>query len=562
MDVYEVLNKLQKVKRQKHNDWLARCPAHRDKNPSLGVTLKDGKILLKCWAGCSSESVVSSLGMQMKDLFEEPAYVPSNPIDRTQPVRVKPKPVNLDVPYSAEAEQTVLGLIMLDNSQAWEAEALLTADDFHFPSHRAVFGVELELAHENVEITPVTVADRLGSRLKEIGGISYLTELTGDLPPIGGIVPYVRILKDKSVKRGFIKLADAIKVAATESDARELLSVVESKADELRESLGGDKDGFRPVIEVAAEVHQDIQDIRDGKNPAIATGLGALDIQLRGGGYPGELHVLVAKTSKGKSAAMKQFAQNIATRGVPVGIITAEMTDKAVFKRMLAPVSGVPAWRFQPECPPAKLDALEEAIPAVAALPIFIDDQTTNIYELRARVKSLVRRYGVRVLFVDYLQLLSVRTEKNFSSMSRTEEVAFVSRALKKLAKELDIWIMALAQFNRSANAKDNEGKDVELDISQIAESGAIEKDADVVLILDMDKFVIGQPDRNAKIRIGKNRDAISDLTIELTFNGDWMILRERNSPLVLNRKDKQTKEMFEQPVEDDEHQIDNDPAF
>jgi replicative DNA helicase len=252
------------------------------------------------------------------------------------------------------------------------------------------------------------------------------------------------------------------------------------------------------------------------------------------------------------SALMKQIAQNCVSRGIPVGIVTAEMSDWEVMMRMLADIAKVPAWTIQTNVlREEQFERLEQGLVKLAGQPLWIDDRTTNIYEIRARVKSLVRAVIPKsqpiqdrkfVLFVDYLQLLEVKSE-DFSRfvMTRAQEVAKVSRVLKKLAKELNIWIFALAQFNRTANAKDETGQ-VRPEIHQLAESSGLEKDADLVGIIDMPEYIPGQAEREVALRIGKNRNA-PPLSLPYIFNGDYMNFRERDG-VVVKKKDVRTEMM------------------
>ncbi len=172
-------------------------------------------------------------------------------------------------------------------------------------------------------------------------------------------------------------------------------------------------------------------------------------------------------------------------------------------------------------------------------MPIWSNEDTTNIFQLRAQVKLLKARHDIKVLVVDYTQLLEMRDEKGFSKISQTEEIAYISKMLKRLAKELNIWVFALAQFNRSANQKNEEGQK-ELDKSQIKGSSAIEQDSDVVLIIDMDEYVVGQPERDGYIKVDKNRESLSDIKIKLIYNGNYLLFREPKEV----RKDERTKEM------------------
>jgi replicative DNA helicase len=453
------------------------------------------------------------------------------------------------LPHSFESEKAVLGAVILDNALIDQVEADLQPHDFYVRSHFHLYNAMLEMAHEGVEINPILVGEKLREQgnLEQVGGIAFISELTYGLPHFTNVKHYTRKIKDKSNKRKIINLANAITTQALEDsdEAEEVVRNFDAMMDVVREETTTEHTGFQSAIDIAPLLHQRLTDIKDGVSFAISTGLPLLDQATRGGGVPGELWVWSALTGGGKSALMKQIAQFCAKQGIPVGIVTAEMSDWEVMLRMLSDEAKVPAWTIQPNVlRQEQYDRLEQGLVKIASLPIYIDDRSTNIYEIRARVKSLVRSVTDKsqpiqdrkfVLFVDYLQLLEVKAE-DFGRfvMTRAQEVAKVSRILKKLAKELNIWIFALAQFNRTANSKDETGN-VKPEIHQLAESGGMEKDADLVGIIDMPEYVQGQPEREVGLRIGKNRNA-PPLTLPYIFNGDYLNFRERDKPVVKKR--------------------------
>lgn len=461
------------------------------------------------------------------------------------------------LPHSADAERAVLGAILLDNSLIDQAEAELQPADFYVRAHQFVFGTMVELAHEGQEINPILLGERLrtNGNLEQVGGVAFISELTYGLPHFTNLKAYARLIQDKATKRKVIHLANAATTQALEDseDAEEVVRNLDAMMDALREETQTEQTGFKSVIDVVPQLHQRLTDIRDGISFAISTGLPLLDQATRGGGVPGELWVWAALTGGGKSALMKQIAQFCAKSGIPVGIVTAEMSDWEVLMRMLADEAKVPAWTIQPNVlRQEQYERLEQGLVQIASLPLWIDDRSTNIYEIRARVKALVKAVVPKnvplqdrkfVLFVDYLQLLEVKSE-DFGRfvMTRAQEVAKVSRVLKKLAKELNIWIFALAQFNRTANAKDEMTGQVKPEIHQLAESSGLEKDADLVGIIDMPEYVQGQSERNVTFRIGKNRNA-PPLSLAFIFNGDYMNYRERDK-VVVKKKDERTELM------------------
>lgn len=451
-----------------------------------------------------------------------------------------------ELPNSDIAEQAVLGLIQLNNSLADDAISNLDVPDFYDNRNAAIFSTICELRLEGKEISAQLIGAKLGERLQRVGGFSYILNLTYGLPYTDSIDSYIRIIKDKAVKRNLIKRLEAtiddVWANHNERDAEEFITDLDSSLDTFR-GLSEQK-GFLSFMDVATSAHEKLERLRAGENPAISFGLPSLDEFIRGGAYAGETIVLAAKTSKGKSAMMKQFAHYIAMGGNPVGIVTAEMSNEAVLFRMLSPEAAVPNWQIKPEMNPSDIDALEKALPNVANLPIYITDKVFDVFELRAYVSRLVKTKGIKVLFVDYLQLLNAQTPR--MDLNRTQELALISRTLKLIAKEFGIVVFALAQFNRQANQKDESGKQVDLALHYLEGSGAIEKDADIGLLLDMEDYVVGQPERKATLEIAKNRESVSGVTIELIFNGNYLLFREPKSKLVENRIDKSTREMFE----------------
>lgn len=451
-------------------------------------------------------------------------------------------PEQSQLPNNEQAERAVLGEVLLYNELITEAAAELRSEDFYWPSCRLTFNAMLQLHNEDKEINPITIGEVIGNRGEKVGGISWLTNLTYGLPLVRSLKTFTDIIKEKSARRDIAKVTMVVHQAAMADNesSQELLTLLDTKVDPLRENTVSG--GFRAFADVAGDVAGKLADLRNGINPAISTGLSLLDKAIKGGGQPGELHVWAALTGKGKSVLCKQIAQNIAMRGEPVGIVTAEMSDYEVFFRMLSPAAKVPAWKIQHGISTIQLDKLDSTLLAVANLPIWIDDKTTNIYEIKARVKALYRYINsknivvdgkvqkLKVLFVDYLQLLEAIQASNYRQIiSRAQEMAIVSRMLKKLAKELDIWIVTLAQFNRKANEQDEEGL-TQPQLHHLAESGKLEQDADLVGIIDLDDYKVGQPIRNANLRIVKYRNGPT-LTLGYTFNGDFLVFEERKGP-------------------------------
>jgi replicative DNA helicase len=541
MHITDFLDRLEKV-RKNGRGWTARCPAHEDGRPSLAVTETDGKILVNCFAGCSADKIVSALGLDLSDLFEKPldadAPIPERVIEKRR-IEKAVERASVAPTYENSIEQNLLGHIILNNELIYEAESELDINDLTDSRCSKVFSAMIELSREGTDISPSFIVDKLPEE-----SISWVSNLTYGLLPVSSLSSYITKIKENSARLQLIKIGEYLQDAiADKLPTAEVLSTTDLRLDRLREAVSG-RGGFRSFADVAGDVAGKIESLRSGVNPAISSGLPTLDKATKGGGQGGELHIWAGLTGGGKSALMKQMAHNISFRGIPVGIVTAEMSDYEVFFRMLSPEAGVPAWLIQHGMKEEKLNALDENLIKVANLPIWIDDRTTNIFEIVARTKVLKKQHDIKVLFVDYLQLLGIQPESSFRQiMSRAQEMATCSRTLKKLAKELDIWIVALAQFNRKANEKDEQGMTTP-QIHHLAESGKLEQDSDLVGIIDLDPYVMGQPVRNAVLRIGKYRNG-PPLDLKYKFNGDYLIFLEPNEPTVPNRRDTRTGDMY-----------------
>lgn len=416
------------------------------------------------------------------------------------------------LPNNVDTERAILGGIILSNKLA--DSVALQPDDFYLATHKKIFTAMLELSAANVEISPVTLASQLGADLAAVGGITYLSNLTHGVPQFSNVTPYVTTLKDKSALRKLAKLGDALTARALEEDETpgQIAAFVEEAAAEIRARSGAESAGFAPLPNAAGESEAYLEKLHHGDSSAILTGYSELDKVTRGGIQPGDLWVIASLTGKGKSAWAIGAARQQAERGVPVAFVSREMSTQENFNRIISAVSKVPVWAIKPGISTMDYDLLRQWLPVVGKLPIWMNSRTSNIFEIRSQVRDLVRREGVRTLFVDYLQLLSTNSDSKNST--RAQEVATVSRVLKEIAMDCGIGVFALAQFNRYAAHGERP------EIHHLAESSGIEKDASLVLILDMEEQTPGVGRRNCKMRIAKHRNGPL-LTLDYVYNGD-----------------------------------------
>lgn len=425
------------------------------------------------------------------------------------------------LPNDAASERALLGAIILDNHLRDEAASLLAPDDFYVPANRRIYVAMLSL--EGVEINPITLGNYLKTQgeYEAVGGFPYISDLSHGLPRFSSVKTYAKLIREKSLLRQLIRLGSRLTSDALEgeTEGRELLNQFDSALAEMRNRHGEASGGFRQFQEVAQDALEYYERLARGEHNAIPTGYSLLDKTARGGIHQGELWVVAALTGKGKSAWAIGAARQIAQQGNTVGIVSREMSDLENFIRAHSAVSGVPAWHISTGLRPWDYERLRDSASLVADLPIWIDSRTSNLYEIRSKVKDLKRK-GLTCLFVDYLQLLTVSKDAPYST--RAQEVAACSRILKEIAMDNQIGVFALAQFNRMAAHNEKP------EIHHLAESGNIEKDADLVLILDMEEQKAGEKlgERNCTMRIAKHRNGPL-LSLKYRYSGDTLTFSE-----------------------------------
>jgi replicative DNA helicase len=387
----------------------------------------------------------------------------------------KPLPNNLD------AERSVLGAILLDNNALNPAIEHLRPEDFFLDQHRRVFTQMIALGESQQAIDLVTLTEELHRRgdLDASGGAPYLASLADGMPRVSNIEHYARIVKEKAMLRNLIHATHNIQQRAFEGEdgADTILDNAESSIFALAEDRV--KAGLIPVKDIVRDNFERLERIfREGKSiTGVATGYGELD-KLTSGLQPSELLILAARPSQGKTALALNLAENISIRaGHPAAIFSLEMSKESLLQRLVASVAQIDAHKFRTgHLSKEDWRRMTDALGIIAAAPLWIDDAgSISVLEIGAKARRLKRDKGLSLLIVDYLQLITARGR--FSN--RNEEVASISRALKGLAKELQIPVLVLSQLTR-APERDDRGPQ----LSDLRESGAIEQDADVVMFI------------------------------------------------------------------------------
>lgn len=419
-------------------------------------------------------------------------------------------------PQAIEAEQSVLGSMILEREAIARVIEILNDRSFYLDSHRKIFNTILSLYDKNIPVDLVTLTDELNNRKESetIGGAEYLATLLEQTPSITNITHYAKIVKEKATLREMIIAAQKIASAGYEtvSNVDDVLDKAEQLVFNIKEKRVSK--GFTPIKAIVKESFEVIEQLREKKKRVTGIPSGFRDLDnITTGFHPQELIVIAARPSIGKTALCLNIAANAAMRAKSgVGIFSLEMAKQQVVQRMLCTEAEVSSQKVRTGYVGDKdWPNLTAAAGALYEAPIFIDDTPAiSILELRAKARRLKSKEDIKLIIVDYLQLMSgPRTE------NRQQEISAISRSLKSLAKELDIPIIAVSQLSRAVETR----QDRRPILSDLRESGAIEQDADSVFFIHRPHRYSEDPDKKgrADIIIGKQRNGPLG-TIKLAF--------------------------------------------
>jgi len=438
------------------------------------------------------------------------------------------------LPANIDAEKTILGAILLDNSAHAEAAEKIESDDFYLDSHRRIFQRMSQLMDAQRAVDIVTLANEL-SRNKEVeavGGVAYLASLTEGLPRRPVIEEYIRIVKEKSLARKLMAICSmAIARAADQSDSiTDILGDAESKLMEATEK--SINYGFQSLDQIVENSFGTIDNLykQSREVTGLATDFTDLD-RMTSGLQKGELIIIAARPSMGKTAFAINIAQNAAiNHGSIVAIFSLEMSKASLLRRMLASQAWVDQQMLQKGfVGQEEQGKLQRALNELVEARIFIDDSAgISLAEMRAKARRLKQNAGgLDLVVVDYLQLMSASVApgaKKGGYENRTQEVSAISRGLKALAKELQVPVMALSQLSR---ASERRGEDKRPLLSDLRESGSIEQDADVVAFIHRESYynrseeMTAEEKAKAEIIIAKQRNGPTD-TVFLNWLGKY----------------------------------------
>ncbi len=429
-------------------------------------------------------------------------------------------------PHSLEAEQSVLGGLLLDNS-AWERVAdVISAGDFYRADHRLVFEHISNLVEANKPADAITVIESLqrSNQLDAAGGSAYLGSLVANVPGSANIRAYAQLVRERSVMRQLAGVANRISDAAFNPAGRsaaELLDEAEKLVFDIAEMQSRGQQGFVGIDPLLQQVLERMEHLYARENhdevTGVATGFADLD-ERTSGLQPGDLVIVAGRPSMGKTAFSLNIAEHVALQlKKPVAVFSMEMGATQLVMRMVGSVGRLDQHRVRNgRLGDEEWDRLSLALEKMNGAPLFIDESAAlNPIELRARSRRLARQCGqLGLIVVDYLQLMTVSGQGE----NRATEISEISRSLKALAKELQVPVVALSQLNRGLEQRPNKRPVM----SDLRESGAIEQDADVILFIYREE--VYNPETSdkglAEIIIGKQRNGPIG-TVRLAFLGE-----------------------------------------
>jgi len=449
-------------------------------------------------------------------MSDEPPFDYDMP-DETEFLRVPP--------HSLQAEQSVLGGLMLDN-QCWDTVAdKVASEDFYRKDHRLIFDAIVDLAKRDEPFDVVTIAEVLGEAdvLESVGGLAYLGALAKDTPSAANIISYAQIVRQRSVRRQLIHIGNEISDSGFDTEGRdinELLDEAESKVFKIAEQGAKAQKGFESIKDLLSVAVDKITDLHENQSSitGVSSGFSDLD-EMTSGLQPSDLLIVAGRPSMGKTSFAMNLVENVGIQsGMPVAVFSMEMPGDALAMRMMSSLGRIDQHKVRTgQLDDDEWPRMQSSINLLAEAKIFIDDTAAlSPIEIRARSRRLMKEHGqLGLIVLDYLQLMQSPSK----SESRVAEISDISRSLKALAKELNVPVVALSQLNRNLEQRPNKRPVM----SDLRESGSIEQDADVIIFIYRDEVYNEDSEAKgiAEIIIGKQRNGPIG-TCRLTFLGQY----------------------------------------
>jgi replicative DNA helicase len=425
-------------------------------------------------------------------------------------------------PQNLEAEQAVLGSVLIDKNAIFRVADILLPEDFYTPAHERIYRAILSLyeKHQPIDVLSLTNYLKEHETLKEVGGSAYLADLTNHVSSASHVQHYATNVKEKKILRDLIKASAEIAedVFSQGGEVEDLLDDVEQKIlsisqKSLPQNFVSLKDDLTSAYERIANLHAG-----GGKLRGVPTGFPALDETLSGL-HKSELVILGARPSVGKTSFALDIARNAAKAGFSIGVFSLEMSRESLQDRIISAESQVPLWniltgRIRND---SEFSMIQDALDRLSDVKLYIDDSPSlNVLQMRSMARRLQVEHGLDLLIVDYLQLIRPRT----NSDNMVNMITEISRGLKALARELKVPVLALSQLSRGLEQRDHKIPR----LSDLRDSGSIEQDADVVMFLYRDERnpndTASSIDNTVHLRVAKHRNgALKDM--DFFFNGE-----------------------------------------
>ena len=447
-------------------------------------------------------------------------------------------------PQALEIEKAVLGALMIDKDAYAIVCEILRPESFYEPRNQMVYTAIRDLSMDEKPVDMLTVADQLAKsgKLEQVGGPGYIAELSSGVATSANIEYHANIIAQKSLARQLISFASAIQTKAFDEtiDVEDLMQEAEGSLFELSQhNMKKDYTAIDPVIAQAVKGIQDAAKNTDGLT-GVSTGYFKLD-DITSGWQASDLVIIAGRPAMGKTSFALSMAKNIAADlRIPMAFFSLEMSNVQLVNRLISNACEIQGSKIlNGQLQRDEWERLDKNINNLLGAPLYVDDTPgLSVFELRTKARRLVREHGIKLIMIDYLQLMNANGMR-FSS--RQEEVSTISRSLKGLAKELNIPVLALSQLNRGVESREGlEGKRPQL--SDLRESGAIEQDADMVLFVHRPEYYHIYQDDNgrdlhgmAQIIIAKHRKGATG-DVLLTFRGEFTRFENPEDKTIDNR--------------------------
>lgn len=430
-------------------------------------------------------------------------------------------------PQNIEAEQAVLGAMLIKKEAIAEVQEILQPDDFYREAHRIVYEAMVQLQNDDEAVDLVTLTEQLrkSEQLDKIGGLAFITQLANAVPTAANVVYHAKIVKEKAELRSLINAATAIASAAYEdnTDVENIMDDAEKKILAVANRQNGG--AFESMKSIVMRTFERINVLYESKGglTGISSGFKDLD-KLTAGLQKSDLILVAARPSMGKTAFTLNIASYVGTHGGKVAFFSLEMSKEQLMQRMLCAEGGIDATKLRTgQLDTPEWNKLVHVADTLSRAPIYIDDTAgITVMELRSKARRLKAEHGLDLIIIDYLQLMQGRPSKNGDN--RQQEISEISRSLKALARELDVPVIALSQLSRSVESRQIK-KPM---LSDLRESGSLEQDADIVMFLYREDYYDKDTENKniTDIIVAKHRNGPVD-TISLFFQKEYTKFRD-----------------------------------